>query len=475
MQHPSQRITVFEVAGLFNQAFRKAATLDIALNGFRACGLWPYNSDIFQQEDFGPMSEQRPPASTAPVSNEPCINGMNIDTPLIEELNAALNLNDIDIDLDNLDVFPHGDISGVDECMNTGSSGPSLQESSHEEMYTGEDMSTFRITPTQADGRCLFRSIATGIITDLQNAPRDQHGSLLDNGLNQIETEAADQIRNSLVDYMKTNIDTFREVSEGSLNADQPPWIHFNCIQDRIEFMHEPTAMPGELEVASLSCMLRRPIHILNQESGNFMAYGAESNDGPIYLQYSMIGEAAGHYEYMQPVPAYEACRPNAESTCIYISDSPKPTDLNKEVSPDSQFNPTEKMQPEPYRNLIEEVSPLPTARTPRRRKRNTEGAALLTSPTLKKRLIEKQSSRCKTTQTKQKKTTAPKHPTSAAPKSRKIEAQKQVWFCIICGDTYSNSRPREKWVLCQGDCNEWAHVDCTERSHKFLCPHCEE
>ena len=86
------------------------------------------------------------------------------------------------------------------------------------------------------------------------------------------------------------------------------------------------------------------------------MAYGAESNDGPIYLQYSMIGEAAGHFEYLQPVPAYEACRPNAESTCIYISDSPKPTDLNKEVSPDSQFNPTEKMQPEPYRNLIEEV-----------------------------------------------------------------------------------------------------------------------
>ena len=326
-----------------------------------------------------PVSEQRPPASTAPVSNEPCINGMNIDTPLIEELNAALNLNDIDIDLDNLDVFPHGDISGVDECMNTGSSDPSLQESSHEEMYTGEDMSTFRITPTQGDGRCLFRSITTGIITDLQNAPRDQHGSLLDNGLNQIETEAADQIRNSLVDYMKTNIDTFREVSEGSLNADQPPWMHFNCIQDRIEFMHEPTAMPGELEVASLSCMLRRPIHMLNQESGNFMAYGAESNDGPIYLQYSMIGEAAGHYENLQPVPAYEACRPNAESTCIYISDSPKPTDLNKKVSSDSQFNPTEKMQPEPYRNLIEEVSPLPTVRTPRRRKRNTEGSALLT------------------------------------------------------------------------------------------------
>ena len=78
---------------------------------------------------------------------------------MIEELNAALNLNDIDIDLDNLDVFPHGDISGVDECMNTGSSGPSLQESSHEEMYTGEDMSTFVLRqPRVMEGACLEAS-----------------------------------------------------------------------------------------------------------------------------------------------------------------------------------------------------------------------------------------------------------------------------------------------------------------------------
>jgi len=33
---------------------------------------------------------------------------------------------------------------------------------------------------------------------------------------------------------------------------------------------------------------------------------------------------------------------------------------------------------------------------------------------------------------------------------------------CIVCGEPYSNSRSREKWIRCMA-CSKWAHQECTE------------
>ena len=40
------------MAGVFNIAFNKSATLDKPVTGLRACGLWPYDSDVFTDDDF---------------------------------------------------------------------------------------------------------------------------------------------------------------------------------------------------------------------------------------------------------------------------------------------------------------------------------------------------------------------------------------------------------------------------------------
>ena len=39
---------------IFGQAYNKAATVGIAVNGFAACGIWPFNENIFTDEDFAP-------------------------------------------------------------------------------------------------------------------------------------------------------------------------------------------------------------------------------------------------------------------------------------------------------------------------------------------------------------------------------------------------------------------------------------
>ena len=47
-----QRITSFEQAALFGSAYVKTATMDKAISGFQCCGLWPFNPDVFSEEDF---------------------------------------------------------------------------------------------------------------------------------------------------------------------------------------------------------------------------------------------------------------------------------------------------------------------------------------------------------------------------------------------------------------------------------------
>ena len=50
--HPGRRITQYEIAGLFHEAWKTCTTLEKAENGFRASGIFPLNPDKFTVEDF---------------------------------------------------------------------------------------------------------------------------------------------------------------------------------------------------------------------------------------------------------------------------------------------------------------------------------------------------------------------------------------------------------------------------------------
>ena len=50
--NPGRRITAYDMAAIFGKAFLRSATTDKAVAGFRTCGLWPYDADIFTDEDY---------------------------------------------------------------------------------------------------------------------------------------------------------------------------------------------------------------------------------------------------------------------------------------------------------------------------------------------------------------------------------------------------------------------------------------
>ena len=50
--HDGRVITTYQLCGLFNEAYSKAATMPTAINGFARCGIWPCSRDVFAESEF---------------------------------------------------------------------------------------------------------------------------------------------------------------------------------------------------------------------------------------------------------------------------------------------------------------------------------------------------------------------------------------------------------------------------------------
>jgi hypothetical protein len=108
--NPGKRITEHHVASLVNQPYQKAATIAVAVSGFRSAGIFPLNRDMFTDADFSTaITTERPynehavpvvgdraatadrPIPTTPVTNrapsmsiigDVCTNGNVLVTPV---------------------------------------------------------------------------------------------------------------------------------------------------------------------------------------------------------------------------------------------------------------------------------------------------------------------------------------------------------------------------------------------------------
>lgn len=75
-RNPAARITDYDIAALVDEAFSRAARLDIAQNGFKCTGIYPFNPDIFTDVDFLPsmMTDIAQEASSKEnISNQPSV------------------------------------------------------------------------------------------------------------------------------------------------------------------------------------------------------------------------------------------------------------------------------------------------------------------------------------------------------------------------------------------------------------------
>lgn len=66
VNHPGQSMTIYDIPGIISQAFPLAVSPSNIVTGYKACGICPFNRDIFQDHDFMPSSVTDRPLVTVP-------------------------------------------------------------------------------------------------------------------------------------------------------------------------------------------------------------------------------------------------------------------------------------------------------------------------------------------------------------------------------------------------------------------------
>jgi len=79
VSHPGRRISTYDQAELFCEAYLKAATMKNAISGFASCGLWPFNHDIFQHQHFASSIITDKPLPADVQSGQPSV--VEVDQP----------------------------------------------------------------------------------------------------------------------------------------------------------------------------------------------------------------------------------------------------------------------------------------------------------------------------------------------------------------------------------------------------------
>jgi hypothetical protein len=67
--NPGMAVTQFQVSTLFWEAFLRASTPSTAVNGFRKCGICPFDSYVLQEADFDPSVPTDKSYSPTPVDS----------------------------------------------------------------------------------------------------------------------------------------------------------------------------------------------------------------------------------------------------------------------------------------------------------------------------------------------------------------------------------------------------------------------
>jgi hypothetical protein len=83
-QHPGRPITISQIGKLFGNAFRKAASIQTAINGFTKTGVHPINPEIFEDWMFEPAE-----TTNRPFEDHTNIQSEENDDPLPLITNAS--------------------------------------------------------------------------------------------------------------------------------------------------------------------------------------------------------------------------------------------------------------------------------------------------------------------------------------------------------------------------------------------------
>lgn len=138
---------------------------------------------------------------------------------------------------------------------------------------------------------------------------------------------------------------------------------------------------------------------------------------------------------------------------------------------------------------VIAELSPLPRVQTKLQlKRRRSQASVVVNSSPMKDKLMEKAKRKAQRQKPDQRKAgTSDQQPTTSSSVVAKSKGKKRMETaakpvsdseesddskCIVCFESFSNSRSREVWVQCV-TCKHWAHEACTPGYPSYTCHNC--
>ena len=88
------KITYYDVSSIVNAAYVKTASVQKGVSGFRACGLWPFNDNLFTNDDFASESDEHT-TEGLPATFENVHNVVNVDGVSLPEVVYEMELTDV--------------------------------------------------------------------------------------------------------------------------------------------------------------------------------------------------------------------------------------------------------------------------------------------------------------------------------------------------------------------------------------------
>ncbi len=104
--HVGETISIYQISGLITIAWEATKNSNYGINGFRECGIWPLNRNVFTDEDFLP-------SSTTDQSANASLDQKDVDhpEPIIDQVTETTN---------DIEIGPPIDFSTHSNTISTG-------------------------------------------------------------------------------------------------------------------------------------------------------------------------------------------------------------------------------------------------------------------------------------------------------------------------------------------------------------------
>lgn len=183
--HPGRRITLYDMASLTGLAFLRTALPEKAVHGFKTCGLYPFDPNVFTDQDFAAVLSSK---STQPQGNVQLSN-TDLQTSLDCDVTTTLNVPSVT----ESSTLVQGESS---TNLRSDKSSTNMQNTEGSQFLSAEEYTTVHV---QGDGRCLFRSLVVGVNERLKTCCRTPEGRAIEEILNIYETSQADELRAKVI------------------------------------------------------------------------------------------------------------------------------------------------------------------------------------------------------------------------------------------------------------------------------------